>query len=115
LFDGKEPDADMRTSASAFVFMICVSLFGPSASAQFETRSVFYVGLTAPYSVATGDFNGDGIADLAVVNTAPSGEVEILLGNGDGTFRRGSSYPVGIFPWYASVASLRKNGVLDWS
>ena len=35
--------------------------------------------------VLTGDFNGDGIADLAVIDV-DQGRVDILLGNGDGTF-----------------------------
>ncbi|MGA3127889.1 MAG: VCBS repeat-containing protein [Candidatus Korobacteraceae bacterium] len=37
--------------------------------------------------VAVGDFNGDGKLDLAV--TSYDGEVTILLGNGDGTFKAG--------------------------
>ncbi len=42
-----------------------------------------------PQGVASGDFNGDGIPDLAVGNRN-DGTVTILLGNGDGTFRAGS-------------------------
>jgi hypothetical protein len=38
-----------------------------------------------PKSVAVGDFNGDGIPDLAVANNGGN-TVTILLGNGDGTF-----------------------------
>src|SRR5437879_4321271 len=36
-------------------------------------------------SVAVGDFNGDGIPDLAVANTVSNGTVSVLLGKGDGT------------------------------
>ena len=34
----------------------------------------------------TADFNGDGIPDLAVIDSADNSTVDILLGNGDGTF-----------------------------
>jgi hypothetical protein len=39
----------------------------------------------APASAAVGDFNGDGVADLAVANSGSS-NVTILWGNGNGTF-----------------------------
>ncbi len=46
-------------------------------------------------AIAVGDFNGDGIPDLAVSNNNNSSyAVTILLGNGDGTFTVGSSVPV---------------------
>jgi hypothetical protein len=40
----------------------------------------------SPVFVATADFNGDGIEDLAVANQVDN-TVSILLGNGDGTFK----------------------------
>jgi len=49
-------------------------------------------------SVAVGDFNGDGLADLAVVVNAPfsgPGSLFVLLGNGDGTFGEPSSFSAG--------------------
>ena len=88
---------------------------GGAALAQFETRANFFVsGTPVPLSVVVGDFSGDGVIDLAVVNSLSStGSVEILLGNGDGTFRQGDTYVVGVFPYYGAVGSLRNNGILD--
>ncbi len=54
---------------------------------------------TIPNSVTMGDFNGDGLLDFAVVeynpNVATAGQIEIYLGNPDGSFTAGSVYPVG--------------------
>src|ERR1700730_9773166 len=38
--------------------------------------------------------------------------IHILLGNGDGTFRQGATYPIA-FGFYLATASLRHNGILD--
>jgi len=100
-----------RVVALAATWVITVAL---PAAAQFETRASFPVGGdNAPYSVAVGDFNGDGILDVAEVNELPAGNVEILLGNGNGTFRLAATYAVGVQPYYATTASLRNNGILD--
>ena len=49
-----------------------------------------YEAVASPICVALGDFNGDGIPDLAVSNPSES-VVHVLLGNGDGTFQ---TYPI---------------------
>ncbi len=46
---------------------------------------------TSPQSIAVGDFNGDGKADLAVASYFGS-SVTIFLGNGDGTFKAGGKF-----------------------
>jgi len=47
-----------------------------------------------PTLLATGDFNGDGKLDVAVANTSTH-SIQIMLGNGDGTFLTGASFSIG--------------------
>ena len=57
-----------------------------TSAAPFAANSPSpYATGNGPHGVAVGDFNGDGIPDLAVANYASS-TVSILLGSGDGTF-----------------------------
>lgn len=65
-----------------------------------------------PASVTAGDFNGDGKPDLAVANTA-SGNVSVLLGNGDGSFSAPISYAVGTNPASIAAGDFNGDGKLD--
>jgi hypothetical protein len=58
-------------------------------------------------SMAVGDFNGDGILDIALGDV---GYVGLSLGNGDGTFRSPSSYPTGSSLFGGVVATGDLNG-----
>jgi len=97
---------------AAILLAALATACGSRAFAQFETRASAPT-TNRPRSVVTGDFNRDGNLDVAAVMNLPFGSVKILLGNGDGTFRAGPAYAVGVAPFFAAAASLRQNGVLD--
>jgi hypothetical protein len=65
-----------------------------------------------PQQIVSGDFNGDGIPDLAVVNSATN-DMSVLLGVGDDTFRTPVNYAVGSFPLAAVVGDFTGDGHLD--
>ncbi|WP_078302272.1 VCBS repeat-containing protein [Deinococcus sp. LM3] len=73
--------------------------------------SVYTVG-TAPSDVGTGDLNGDGQLD-AFTSNAGSGDVSVLLGNGDGTLQPATSVAVGAGPESIDRADLNGDGQLD--
>lgn len=74
-----------------------------------------------PFSIAVGDVNGDGKPDLVVADWYQScdgvwglGEVDVLLGNGDGTFQAPVSYNSGGFQALGvAVGDLNGDGKLD--
>jgi Bacterial Ig-like domain (group 3)/Chitobiase/beta-hexosaminidase C-terminal domain/FG-GAP-like repeat/FG-GAP repeat len=87
------------------------SLGTAALTESFTTASMPSVG-TSPDSVVTGDFNGDGIPDLATANNSDN-IVTVLLGNGDGTFTLKSSPGVGNNPVSVTVGDFNGDGILD--
>lgn len=73
----------------------------------------------APIAVEAADFNKDGNLDLAVLGDCGSaacsqpGELAILFGSGDGSFRSGTTYPVGYSPVSLAVGATRSAGTPD--
>ena len=109
--DGK-PDLAVTHDASPG----SVSVLLDNGDGTFGSTASYAVG-TYAYSVAVGDFNGDGKLDLAVANSGNSstgiGSVSVLLGNGNGTFGKAVSYPVGWFPSSVVVGDFNGDGTPD--
>src|SRR5208337_851362 len=84
-----------------------------SAPAVGYTKSNYAAG-NGPSSVAVGDFNGDGILDLAATNRSDN-TVSILLGKGDGTFtpQTHSPFATGLTPVSVAVGDFNNDGKLD--
>src|SRR5215831_17268668 len=76
-------DANCITQAAVIVLL-------GDGSGRFSRGGQFVAGPpnTTPDTLASGDFNGDGTPDLAVVNNGVNqfGSVSILLGDGSGGF-----------------------------
>jgi hypothetical protein len=93
-----------------------VSVFLGDGTGTFALtgESPFSAG-TAPNGVATGDFNGDGILDLAVANSGSDNNVSIFLGNGNGTFDPASTptVPADTTPAAVTVGDFNGDGKID--
>jgi FG-GAP-like repeat len=63
-------------------------------------------------ALAVGDFNGDDIPDVVVVNPSSS-DVSVLLGRGDGTFEPQRRYDATAAPFALAVGDVDNDGILD--
>lgn len=113
--DGKVDLAVANGSTSQAVSDKVSILLGTGTGA-FRPAVHYRAGLD-PRSVAIGDFNGDGKADLAVANSAGltmnPGDVAILLGVGNGTFQPAVNYSAGTKPFSVAVGDFNSDGKAD--
>jgi hypothetical protein len=124
------PVSDIATKGTAFV-----TVFNPPPGGG--SSNVLYFGITNPasslafaasfptslnslvpqggfFSVAVGDFNGDGKVDLAIALGGSVSTVVLMLGNGDGTFQAPVvSYPTGPDPQAIVACDVNGDGKLD--
>ncbi|HTU41579.1 MAG TPA: FG-GAP-like repeat-containing protein [Candidatus Aquilonibacter sp.] len=103
-----------RKVLSASSLAACVLVLAAAAAAQLETRDSFATA-DVPLSIVVGDFNHDGIMDVVTASTAgPEGaEVQVFLGNGNGTFGAPTVYGVGQETGPIAVADVNGDGNLD--
>src|SRR6266851_3951629 len=96
--------------AGLALFNVLVATVAQAQDVSFEAPRNFAVG-SSPESVAVGDFDGDGVPDLAVANYA-SNNVSIHLGNGNGTFEMARVIPA-LGPVGLVVSDFNGDGALD--
>jgi hypothetical protein len=98
--------------------------FGPStmavflgkANGQFQSPVSYPAGYFTS-GIVTGDFNNDGILDIAAMNqgdTGADGDVDLYLGNGDGTFQTALDHGVGGLPVAIAMGDFNRDGILDY-
>lgn len=117
--------ADVATAHTANITVVNPAPGGGSSAPAFlPVTNPFTVAPVAstvpagpsPTRVASGDFNGDGKLDLAVINSSTH-IIDILLGKGDGTFTVGASFSVGngpnSQPVSIAVGDFNRDGHLD--
>jgi hypothetical protein len=88
-----------------------VSILLGRGDGTFESPTNYAAG-QGPVSVAVGDLNGDGRADLAVANDL-SANVSLLLGNGDGTFAAPIHFSAGARPRAVAIGDFNGDGRSD--
>ena len=101
----------LRCKSTARLAVVAIACCHIAAATDFLPQVKLLV-KGKPCGVATGDFNGDGKADIAVAQLYGK-IINILLSNGDGTFQHAVNYSVGAMPVSVAVADLNRDGKLD--
>jgi hypothetical protein len=98
-----------------------VSVLLGKGDGTFRAARTYLSGGDGAASVAVADLNKDGKPDLLVANCgplacgpgSPGGNVGVLIGNGNGTFKPVVNYPAANSPFNVAAADLNNDGKLD--
>src|SRR5262249_38609015 len=88
-----------------------ISILAGNGDGTFQFRNTYATGRFSREIVA-GDFNNDGIVDLAQAELG-SNLITLLKGKGDGTFRTQGRYGVGVGPIGLAIGDFNGDQALD--
>jgi hypothetical protein len=88
-----------------------ISVLANRGDGTFRAKLDYATGL-GPESVAIGDLNGDGKAELATANVAAN-SVSLFFNRGDGTFQAKRDYATGSGPFSVAIGDLNGDGKPD--
>lgn len=88
-----------------------VSVLLGNGNGTFQNPTTINVG-NQPSVVSVNDFNGDGKADISVLNNGWS-DISVLLGNGDGTFQPPANFGTDAVVGKYAIADLDGDGTPD--
>ncbi len=93
-----------------------VSVLRGNGDGTFQAPRAFQAG-SGPHGIAVGDFNRDGIQDLAVANLGPYPQrattVAVLIGQADGTFRAPQMFQAGRALTGVAIGDFNRDGLQD--
>jgi hypothetical protein len=95
-----------------FLLIICSSHGAHAQSISLSAATKLVTNGAASTAVTSGDFNGDGKADLAVAHQ-DSNNVSVLVGNGDGTFSAATLFTAGYAPRAIANGDVSGDGKAD--
>ena len=92
-----------------------ILVFSGAGDGTFQPAVEYNPSGQVNWALAAGDFNGDGMVDLAFASNRASTptQVGVMFGTSSGTFLSPASYPVGSIPGPPALADLNGDGVLD--
>jgi Domain of unknown function (DUF4347)/FG-GAP-like repeat len=89
-----------------------ISVLMGNGTGSFGAATSFSVGASICLSVAIGDFNGDGKADIVTANDA-NNNISVLLGTGTGSFGRATNFATGAFTKFVTIGDFNGDGKAD--
>jgi hypothetical protein len=95
---------------SLAISLISLCLVASASASSFRAAGHFNTA-SHPVAVASGDFDGDGNPDLAIVNSNHT--VSVFAGLGDGTFRERTDYAIGVDGRSIIVSDINGDGKAD--